>query len=173
MHELRIGELLRQQGVLTQSQLNDVLQEQQRTHRPFGVICEQRFNVEPAAVERAWSAQYARLTRRIDPEQETFDPQVRTMISRRQAWQFCVLPVRYDGTELMIATAEHQLLRALRFACNVLHVPAYMVLAEADALGRALAVHYPLAGMNEQTFGSLLNSLTTNGHRDTVGGSAL
>lgn len=147
MNEVRIGQILIEQGVLNAGQVDAILCAQQRTGRPFGVICEQLFDVPPAAVECAWSEQYARLTRPIDPENETFDPQATALVDRRQAWQFCVLPIRFDGEELMIATTRQHLLRALKFACNVLEMPAYIVIAQPEKLGRALASYYPLPGM--------------------------
>ena len=153
MDNLRIGQILIDQGVLNAGQVDAILCAQQRTGRPFGVICEQLFDVPAAAVECAWSEQYARLTRQVDPDNEIIDPQALSLVDRRQAWQFCVLPVRFDGEELMIATTRQHLLRALKFACNVLEMPAYIVLTEPQRLGRALARHYPLPGMTPAMIG--------------------
>ncbi len=147
MKEVRIGQVLIEQGVLNSEQVDAVLAQQVQTARPFGVLCEEMFNLDPEVIESAWSEQYARLTPVIDPESEQYDPSAQLTVTRRQAWQFCVLPIRYDGDELMIATLQSHLLRALRFACNVLEQPAYLVLAEPEALGRALTLHYPLPGM--------------------------
>jgi hypothetical protein len=70
------------------------------------------------------------------------------LITRRQAWQFRVLPVRFDGRELMLATTRSQLRRALRFANNVLGLPVFLVLSESRPLGEALCRHYPMPGMS-------------------------
>ena len=58
------------------------------------------------------------------------------------------LPVRFDGSELMLATTERHLRRTLRFAMNVLGVPVYLVMASPDGLGRGLCRHYPWPGMS-------------------------
>lgn len=152
MNGLRIGQVLVDQGVLSIAQVNKVLVAQQRTGRPFGVLCEELLGIDPASIEQAWTVQYARLTRIVDPATEQFDDRALELVTRRQAWQFCVLPIRYDGDELMVATMQHQLLRALRFTCNVLEQPAYLVLVEPEALGRALAQRYPLPGMSAEMF---------------------
>lgn len=145
--ELRLGKLLIEAGVLDGQQVESVLEEQQRTGEPFGVIAERLFNVDPAATEAAWARQYSRLTRTIDPAREAFDDRARDLVTRRQAWQFRVLPVRFEPHELMVATTQQHLPRALRFATNVIGYPVYFVLAEPLALGEALCRHYPLPGM--------------------------
>src|SRR5438477_11125366 len=110
--EVRLGQLLVQSGVLTQEQVERVMAEQGRCGEPFGVLCERMFSVDPSAVEDAWAMQYVSLTRRVDPCRETIEPRALELISRRQAWQFRVLPMRIDGGELMIATTQQHLRRA-------------------------------------------------------------
>jgi len=162
---VQLGQLLVRAGVLTQNQVEAALLEQTRTGQPLGLICEERFNVDPDAIETAWAEQYAQITRSVDPRREAFEPHALEYISRRQAWQFSVLPIRFDDAELMLATTSANLRRALRFANNVLRVPSYYVLAERQALAEALREHYPITGMTEESLGrrggrsSLIRSL--------------
>ena len=149
--KLRLGEILVEQGVLTEQQVQDVLDEQQRTARPFGVLAEQLFGIDPAIIESSWSQQYARLTRTVDLNMEAFEPRATELVSRRQAWQFYIVPVRFDGNELMIATTVEHLPRALRFANNVIGLPVYFVMTDRAALMAALSRHYSIAGLNEKT----------------------
>ena len=146
--EVRIGQLLLSSGVLSQSQVDEILETQRRTGRPFGLIGEELFDLDPGEVESAWAYQYARLTRHIDPDVEVFDAAALELVTRRQAWQFRSLPVRFDGAELMIATTERYLRRALGFATMVIGVPTFLVVAAPPPLGEALCRHYPLAGMS-------------------------
>ena len=88
-----------------------------------------------------------------------FDQRALQLVTRRQAWQFRVLPIRFDGTELVIATSQQHLPRALRFANNVLGVPLYFVMTSPEALGEALVKHYPLAGMNAESISNSARSL--------------
>jgi len=149
--ELRLGELLVDRGVLDQGQVAAILAQQHRTGEPFGSLAESIFGVDPDVIEGAWAHQYARLTRVIDPDAETFDPRATALVSRRQAWQFRVLPVRFDGPELMLATTERHLRRTLRFATNVLGVPVYLVMCTPEGLGRGLCRHFPWAGMSPES----------------------
>ena len=55
--EVRIGTILVEQGVLTPDQVKAVLTVQERTGRPFGLICEQKYGIDPAQVEAAWASQ--------------------------------------------------------------------------------------------------------------------
>jgi len=146
--ELRLGELLIDRGILDPAQVRTILEQQRRTGEPFGVLAESMYDVAPTAIEDAWAHQYARLTRVIDPDAESYDPRAIELVTRRQAWQFRALPVRFDGLELMLATTERHLRRTLRFAMNVLGVPVYLVMASPDGLGRGLCRHYPWPGMS-------------------------
>ncbi len=148
--EVRIGQLLVEAGVLSETQVQVVLAHQQQSAVPFGLLCEQLFGVEPVRVEEAWARQYGRLTRTILPALESFDDRALQTVSRRQAWQFRVLPVRFDDGEMMTATTEQFLRRALGFATNVLCVQTYLVLADPLSLGEALCRHYPLPGMTPE-----------------------
>ncbi|MDY7107218.1 MAG: hypothetical protein SYC29_01145 [Planctomycetota bacterium] len=145
--ELRLGELLIESGVLDERQVQHILSRQQHTGEPFGLLAERLFSVDPAIIEAAWAQQYAALTRTVDPDVEAYDPEALRLVTRRQAWQFRVLPIRFEPGELMIATTQMHLRRALRFATNVIGIPVFFVMAEPEALGRALCRHYPLPGM--------------------------
>jgi hypothetical protein len=145
--EVRLGQLLIESGVLTAAQVKQILDHQLRSGEPFGLIAEQVFHVNPRLVERAWASQYASLSPNLNLMTEVIDPRALSMVTRRQAWQFRVLPIRFDEGELMMATTQHHLRRALRFVTGVIGVPVYFVIATPRDLGEALCKHYPMAGM--------------------------
>lgn len=144
---VRIGEVLIQRGVLTRAQVQRILEEQEKRHRPFGEMAENLYGIDPGDIEQAWVEQYARITRHVDVRTEETDPEALKLIDRRQAWQFRVLPLRFDGRELMVATTPDNLCRALRFVSRCLSAPCYLVLTEAQALGDALTRYFPLGGL--------------------------
>jgi hypothetical protein len=144
---IRLGDLLVRKGVLTDPQRQSALEYQRLTGRPFGEIVERLYHVSPAAVEDAWSIQYASLARNINPLTEEVDSEVLSLLDRRQAWQFRLLPLRYDEHELMVCTTREHLVRAMKFAGWKLTDACYFVLAQPLALGEALVAHYPMAGM--------------------------
>ncbi len=147
----RLGEILIQHGVLTDVQVNQIVKHQRSTHRPFGALAEEMFGVDPELVEEAWATQYATSAQWIVPAKESFCDSVRPIITNRQAWQFRVLPIRYDARDLMIATSPRELLRAVRFVSRCLAHPCYLVLCEDDELGAALEERYPMAGLTRES----------------------
>ena len=105
-------------------------------------------------IENAWATQYARIARKVDPEIEVYEQRALELITRRQAWQFRILPIRFDSSELMIATSQQHLRRALRFSVNVIGLPVYLVMADTDKLGAALCKYYELPGMTPDLVGN-------------------
>ncbi|MEC9372574.1 MAG: hypothetical protein VYC34_01975 [Planctomycetota bacterium] len=156
---IRLGEVLVKQGLLTPDQVDAILEEQQRCRRPFGELAEALFGLRARDVELAWAHQYARITEHVDPRRESIEPHVVAMIDRRQAWQFRIIPLRRDGSEIMIATIIEHLPRAMRFALRHFGEPCYFVISRADALGEALVTHFPMDGM---TPAAVLGDLSTS-----------
>jgi len=147
---LRLGDYLVAEGLLNAAQRDEILAIQRRVGRPFGVLAEDLFGVHPADVERAWAAQYCAEAERVDPADELAEPEAVARITRRQAWQFRCLPLRYEGATLVVATTREFLPRALRFSGWVVECPCAFVIAEAESLGRALMRYYPMDGASPE-----------------------
>ena len=148
MRTLHLGELLVRNGALTAEQRDAVLDAQRNRGGPFGAIAEEMFGISPHAVEAAWAEQFGQIAPRIDPRTIEINHRVIEMISRRQAWQFCILPIELRGDDLIACTTQEHLVRALKFAGWRLGHSCQFVLAEPGALGESLAAHYPMAGMS-------------------------
>ena len=145
---MRIGELLVRQGAMTNEQVERVLREQIRSTQPFGAICERLFGVSPEIVESCWVEQYTALTGSLIPDFNECDPSVLNTVTGRQAWQFRVVPLRWEDGALVLATTSDHLQRALRFATQVMPVPVFFVLTDSEELGDALSRHYPIPGLD-------------------------
>lgn len=146
--DLRLGGILVARGVLDAEMLEMILEQQRRTGEPLGPLAVRMAGACPRAIEDAWNWQYARRARRLDPETECIEPRALAAVSRRQAWQFRVLPIRFDDGALMLATTKRHLPRALRFATNVIRYPAFFVILETDDLAAELQARYPMRGMD-------------------------
>ncbi|HJN80543.1 MAG: hypothetical protein QF781_04555 [Phycisphaerales bacterium] len=144
--ESRLGHLLVRNGVLEARQVTRALAEQSRTGAPFGLVCERLFGTDPRDIERAWADQYASLTQTVDLARESLDPAVLALITRRQAWQFGIVPIRWDEGELMVATIPSLLVRAHRFVARTVDRPAFFVMTSRTDLLRTLGSKYPLPG---------------------------
>ncbi|MGQ0627400.1 MAG: hypothetical protein ACT4PL_04780 [Phycisphaerales bacterium] len=157
---LRLGEILISRGIITPEQCTRILQAQAKTHRPFGVLAEELFDVSPRELQEAWAEQYECDAPRIDPRAERIDTKATALLNRRQAWQFRLLPVRFDERELLCCSTRAHLPRALNFAYRHMGPTCSFVLSDPDHLGEALQKHYPwigpveLHGCDPQPFGA-------------------
>ncbi|MCE2882304.1 MAG: hypothetical protein LW636_08105 [Planctomycetaceae bacterium] len=153
---MRIGEMLVRMGVLNKAQVEEILEQQGSTGEPFGTIAERMFDVLPESIERAWIEQTHERATLFDASRG-IDDDARELIVRRQAWQFGIVPLRYDDGHLIAATSRKQLARAVRFATRVLGTPVQFEVADEETLARLLAHQYPIRGLESKPFeGGLL-----------------
>jgi hypothetical protein len=143
---VRLGDVLVRMGVLSGAERDEVLAAQSSSGRPFGVLAEELFGVSPRDVERAWAAQYTELSGLVSLAAQHSDPEVLPLIERRQAWQFQIVPLRFEGRELVVATSESALPRAMRFAGWALGEACSFVVASDDELAEHLSRAYPGRG---------------------------
>ena len=133
-------------------QVFEVLQAQRDRAIPFGVLAERMFDVTVESVEEAWIEQYSRNTGILDLATLQIDARVLSLINRRQAWQFEILPLRMDETtgELLMAASKHRLARAVTFAASRLKPIVYFRVAESEQLREFLRKHYPMAEVSDE-----------------------
>ncbi len=143
---LRLGEILINRGIITPEQCARILAAQTKTHRPFGVLAEEMFSVSSRELQEAWAEQYESDTPRVDPRAERVDAEASQLLNRRQAWQFRLLPMRFEQKELLVCSTRAHLPRALNFAYRHMGASCSFVLADPDHLGEALQMHYPWTG---------------------------
>lgn len=159
---VRLGDLLVERGALTSQQRDEILDVQLDRARPFGVLAEELFGVQPSVVEQAWAEQHAMIATRLDPRAVEIDPDVIDMIERRQAWQFGIIPVRKLGPTLECVTAPDYLARAMRFAGWRVPMDCSFSICDRSKLATALGIHYPIEGMDaafvEQVMGQFVNA---------------
>jgi hypothetical protein len=144
MQGLKIGEILIEQGILTDAQVRNILKIQKQAGRPFGDLAERLYGIDPQAVEDAWVAQYVRTAGVVDLDEEELDRGVRGLASRRQAWQFHMLPLYRDNNHLVVATTAESLVRAVNFGTRRFAEPATFVIVEKEQLNDYLMKHYPV-----------------------------
>ena len=63
---VRIGEVMVNHGLLTQDQVNSIIEHQKQRPRPFGELAEVLFHVSSEDVEAAWVEQYSLITEHVD-----------------------------------------------------------------------------------------------------------
>ncbi len=147
---IRIGQLLIENRVLSEQQVFEIVEAQKRLHIPFGVLAERMFDVTIESIESAWIEQYHRFTGTIDLNDRTIDTQALRHISRRQAWQFEVLPLGFEPTgELLLAASHERLARAVTFATNRIDHAVFFRVAESNQLRSFLRDHYPMPEVSQ------------------------
>ena len=116
---IQIGQLLVEQGVLTEEQVRHILKVQKISHRPFGDLAERLFGINPKAVEDAWVEQYLRIAGVVDLDDQAVETDCLRLLNRRQAWQFHLLPMHRDERQdLNIATSADNLVRSVNFTAE-------------------------------------------------------
>jgi hypothetical protein len=141
---IQIGQLLVEQGVLTEQQVEHILAVQKSTSRPFGDLAERLYGVDPRAVEDAWVEQYVRIAGVVDLEELDIDRRCLRLLNRRQAWQMKVLPTNREDSQLNIATSADNLVRAVNFSTRTFDEPVFVMIAERQQLREFLMKHYPV-----------------------------
>jgi len=149
---IRLGELLMVHGALTGEQRDEILEIQSKSHRPFGVIAEERFGVAPAIIELAWAEQYASIAKRINPLEIEVDDQLRGLITKRQAWQFGLIPIRQLDDEIEFVTSMECLIRALRFVGWRMQCLCSFGVCDLQTLKQGLDMHYPFESASSEMF---------------------
>jgi hypothetical protein len=147
---IQIGQLLVEQGVLTQEQVQQVLELQKVSHRPFGDLAERLFGVHPRAVEDAWVEQYLRTVGVVNLNDVKIETDCLRLLSRRQAWQFHAMPINREHQSLNVATCAEHLVRAVNFSTKTFDEPVYFLIAERTQLREFLMKHYPVPGFLAQ-----------------------
>jgi hypothetical protein len=141
---IQIGQLLIEQGVLSEKQVEHILKIQRVSARPFGDLAERLYGVSPEAVEDAWVQQYVRTAGVVDLNGVEVDVDCLRQINRRQAWQFHLLPIGREDGNLTITTDADHLIRAINFTTHKLSEPVYFRIAERHQLRDFLMTHYPV-----------------------------
>lgn len=144
MAGIQIGQLLVEQGVLSQTQVDHILKVQKMSHRPFGDLAERLYGINPRAVEDAWVEQYVRVAGVVDLSEQNIDTDCLRILNRRQAWQFHLLPMGRMEDDLHVATSAKDLVRAVNFSGKKLDEPVHFLIAERAQLREFLMKHYPV-----------------------------
>ncbi len=147
---IRIGQLLIENRVLSEQQVFEVAEAQKRLHLPFGVLAERMFDVTIESIESAWIEQYHRFTGTLNLAEREIDTSALRLISRRQAWQFEILPLGFEPTgELLLAASRERLARAVTFATNRIDHAVFFRVAESHQLRTFLREHYPMPEVSQ------------------------
>ena len=150
LKHLKIGQILIQQGVLSEQQVFEICEAQRETGIPFGVLAERLFDVTIQSIEGAWVEQYHRQTGTLDLSSVAIDCRALALIDRRRAWQFEMMPVRFEPSgELVVAASRARLPRTVTFVAKQFKQEVYLRVADADQLRLYLQKYYPMPEVSQ------------------------
>ena len=132
--------------MLTTNQVEQALAAQAEREVPLGRIVEQLFDVERTAVIEALAEQIVMRSPDASLATETFDAQCLRMISAKEAWDNLVLPIRWEGGELLCATTVETLPGAVELLQHKLDCPFHFAIAEMRPLEEFIASLYAYEG---------------------------
>ena len=142
-----IGHILVEQGVLTPSQVERALQVQAEREAPLGRIAEQLFDIERVTVIEALAEQVVMRAPDAALANEQFDQQCLAMLTAQQAWDNLILPIRWEGGELLCATTVETLPGAIELLQQKLDCPFHFAIAEMRPLEEFIASLYAYEGV--------------------------
>lgn len=143
MSRERIGQVLSQMGMLSPIDVNEILAEQNISHRRFGQIALSWGLCEPRHVWQAWFDQLAGQEQRVDLETVGIDAQATPALTRHQAQQWHAIPIRRFDATLVVATASAPGSAARAEMEQTLGDRAHFVLADLDQIAMAIRAYYP------------------------------
>lgn len=99
--------------------------------------------VEDEAIDRIVNrVQKSRAAERKDLSKEYFDPDAVALLPRSIAEQFCLIPIRREGNELMVAFSDPSDEEALTEVVNMTGLSIAPVVADADEIEDAIEKYY-------------------------------
>lgn len=144
MAQIRIGELLKQRGLLDDRQIEEILRRQTVTGQPFGAVAAELFGVQEAELWRAWAQQMIDCCPKVDTELLRVDPKALRFVTSREAWAYRLLPVTWTENEIELVTTPERLPNVMAFAQIKSPVPAVFSLADREDLEALIRKLYGL-----------------------------
>jgi len=143
----RIGAILVEMGVLTEADVQAVLEHQRRTRQKFGQIARAWGLVTDDQLREAWCLQIARYQPSVDPDEIGLDTEAVERVNGEVARYFNVLPLRLWGDHLVVATGELPSERPrLRELDEVVGCKVHFCLCDPEKIDTYLAKVYGPAG---------------------------
>jgi hypothetical protein len=140
----RIGELLKQRGLLDDVQIEEILARQLTTGMPFGAVAAELFGVQEAELWRAWAQQMIECCPRVYPAEIRVNKTALAFLTPREAWAYRLLPIDISDDDVTLVTAAERLPNAMAFAQIKSAAPVIFCVAERDELETALRNAYHL-----------------------------
>ncbi len=149
MTDRLIGKLLVQRGAMTLSQVQRVLEHQESSRLPFGKLAHEMFGVDPRDIAHAWAEQVGYFCQHVDLACEHNQSTPLALITARQAWTGHILPLRYEGDELVVATTVTDLPEAEALLSQKTDAEIRFVIAHTRQLEQYIIQRYQIVSVEK------------------------
>lgn len=143
MRHRLFGEWLSSIVALSSHDISEILAEQEVNPRPFGEIALAWGLCRPQDVWCAWWNQLASQTRSIDLARIGVDSQAVGLLPHHLARQFCAIPLRAVGRQIVVAVAATGLDTARMSLPALMAGELTFVSAPVDQIHQFIHAHYP------------------------------
>ncbi|GAC1312120.1 MAG: GspE/PulE family protein [Acidimicrobiales bacterium] len=140
----RLGSLLIGRGLLTPEQLDDALEEQQRTHRSLGRVLIERGLVSEAGLVSTLASQLG--LEYVDLSDHPVDVAATVLISDGLARRYQALPIGWDDGRLVVAMADPSNVFAVDDIRTITGAEVRMVVATRESILGAIDKYHRLDG---------------------------
>lgn len=147
MANFRIGELLKQRGLLDDRQIAQILERQKVTGLPFGAVAAELFGVQEAELWRAWAQQMIDCCPKVTAAELRSSARALSFVSPREAWAYRLLPLDWTESEIALVTTPERLPNAMAYAQIKAPVPAVFAVADRIDLEAAIRRNYGLTDL--------------------------
>lgn len=145
MNRPLIGEVLSRMGRLSAIDINEILSEQAVTRQRFGEIAISWGLCEAEHIRDAWCSQLADGCQRLELSSLGIDESAVACISAEAARQMRIMPIRFLGDQLIIATSRLIEAKEATMISQLAGREIRFVKAEANEIERAIESHYAQA----------------------------
>lgn len=149
MATIRIGELLKQRGLLDDRQIEQILARQKATGSPFGSVAAEMFGVQEAELWRAWAQQMIDCCPKVSPLDITPTAKALTFVTPREAWAYRILPYDWTDQEIALLTTAERLPNAMAYAQIKSPVPAVFAVSDRVELEEAIQKAYGIKSLSK------------------------
>ncbi|MEX0653342.1 MAG: hypothetical protein WD534_01240 [Phycisphaeraceae bacterium] len=147
METQQVGRLLVEQGVLTTTQLKQITQRHRLDRRPLWQHAAELTDLAESDIWEHCAAGLVRQCPHGDLFRERMDHSCLAMLSPRDAWENLILPLRVAEGELICATTEETLARALPLMLRVSPLPCRFLLVAVHPIEQFIAELYHYEGV--------------------------
>ena len=142
MNHRRIGQLIRSVVPLTDHDIEEILQEQTLSHRPFGQIAVAWGLCSPAQVWQAWARQPDHPIPHLNLEKVGVDAQAVHYLPNNLARQLHAIPIRHFDNLVIVAVSELSAAEALKPHFQGANLQFAVVLADASQVDSAVSQYF-------------------------------